>query len=105
MRRSAAVGLIRSIGTADSYFVVPTVQQHVALLVNRNPPGGGKRRLLCGVKRGDTPVSFAAYGPLVVSPWKDVLIFTHSTSPKPEKRQLNYIDNLRLKKYDTFCRR
>lgn len=34
MRRSAAAGMIRSIGTADSCLVVPTVKQHVALLVN-----------------------------------------------------------------------
>ena len=67
----------RPVGVTNSYFTVPSMDQHVTLLVNRNPPGGSKRRLLRGVKRGDTPVPFAAYGPLVASPRNDVLIFLH----------------------------
>lgn len=102
MRRSAAAGGIRPVGTADSYFVVPTVQQYVALLVNRNLPGGGKRRLLRGLKRGDAPVPFAAYGPLIASPRNDVLIFLHGNPASSIAERLNYNGKKCRKKCDTI---
>ena len=100
MRRSAAAGLIRSVGTADAYFAVPTVQQHVALLVNCNSPGGSKRCLLRGVKRGDTTVPFAAYGPLVVPPRNDMLIFLHGNLASSVIKRLNYNGKKCRKKCD-----
>ena len=104
MRRPAALGRQTAVGTADAYFIVSVVNQNVALLVNRNSTGCEDGCFLCGVTGRDAMVAFAAYRPLLMLPRDDVLVFAHSTSPTSEKRCLNYIDNLCLKKYDTFCR-
>ena len=104
MRRSVAFGLQVSVGTSDAHFVISAMNQYVALLVNRNSTGCEEGCFLCGVTGRDAMVAFAAYRPLLMLPRDDVLVFAHSTSPMSEKRCLNYIDNLCLKKYDTFCR-
>ena len=39
----------RLVGVTNSYLIVPSVDQHVTLLVNRNLPGDDKRRLLRGM--------------------------------------------------------
>lgn len=92
----------RPVGVTNSYLIVPPVDQDVALLVNRNSPGGGKRRLLRGVKRGDAPVSFTAYGPLVTSPRNDVLIFLHGNLASSIAELLNYNGKKCRKKCDTI---
>lgn len=90
------------VGVTNSYLTVSPVDQDVTLLVNRNSPGGSKRRLLRGVKRGDTTVPFAAYGPLVAPPRNDVLIFLHGNLASSVIKRLNYNDKKCRKKCDTI---
>lgn len=99
--KAVGSGLVR---VTDSYLVVTSVNQHVALLMYGNLAGCEEGGFLRRVTGCDAAVAFAAHRPLFVSPRYDVLVLAHSASPMPEKRCLNYIDNQCLKKYDTTCR-
>lgn len=79
MRRYAvAVAMAdAAVGTSDAYLVIPTVNQHIASLMDSYLAGSGESRLLCGMTGGDAAVAFAANRSFLAAPRDDVLIFTH----------------------------
>lgn len=79
-RRCVFAVTYAAVGTTDAHFVIPSVNQHVAPLMNCNPSGNGESSLLRRVTGGDAAVALTVYGPFFAAPRNDMLIFAHSNS-------------------------